>query len=148
MENVIGSRIKFLRQSSGMTQRELATKLSISNTTLSQYEGGSRIPSDDIKLKIAKLFSVTTDYLLNERVSLPNSDSLTLSESEVRLITEYRANKESPLTIGQGDKIIQQALAGTGLLSEDGLLTPDGEAAVSDFLSRNADILKKLLKND
>lgn len=61
----IGDRIRALRTNSGMTQVELAYKLNISNSTLSQYESGARTPSDDMKLKIAALFQVSTDYLLS-----------------------------------------------------------------------------------
>lgn len=64
MENVIGQRIKYIRINSGMNQKELATKLRIANSTMSQYESGQRIPSDDLKLKIAEIFNVTIDYLL------------------------------------------------------------------------------------
>lgn len=147
VDNVIGKRIKSLRQAEGMTQKELASKLSISNTTLSQYESGARVPSDDIKLKIARLFGVTTDYLLDERTSLPIHRPLALTEEEVALINEHRGAKGSPLTTGQGDKIIQKALAGSGLLSADGSLPPESEELISDFLAQNATILKKLLKD-
>lgn len=61
----IGDRIRALRTNAGMTQIELANKLNISNSTLSQYESGARTPSDDMKLKIAALFQVSTDYLLS-----------------------------------------------------------------------------------
>ena len=61
----IGDRIRALRTNAGMTQIELANKLNISNSTLSQYESSARTPSDDMKLKIAALFQVSTDYLLS-----------------------------------------------------------------------------------
>ncbi len=64
MNNTLGIRIKNLRQKANMTQLELSQKLNVSNTTLSQYENGIRIPSDDIKLKIADYFDVSVDYLL------------------------------------------------------------------------------------
>ena len=63
----IGDRIRALRTNAGMTQIELANKLNISNSTLSQYESSARTPSDDMKLKIAALFQVSTDYLLSGR---------------------------------------------------------------------------------
>lgn len=58
-----------------------------------------------------------------------------------------REKQKCPLTVGQGDRIVQSALRGTGLLSEDGSLTPGGEEVISDFLSRNADILKQLVRD-
>ena len=57
MENTstkIGAQIKQLRLAAGMTQRELAQRINVGNTTLSQYESGARVPSDEVKLKIAK----------------------------------------------------------------------------------------------
>ena len=33
---------------------ELAQRINVGNTTLSQYESGARVPSDEVKLKIAK----------------------------------------------------------------------------------------------
>lgn len=67
MENTstkIGAQIKQLRLAAGMTQRELAQRINVGNTTLSQYESGARVPSDEVKLKIATVFGVSVDYLL------------------------------------------------------------------------------------
>lgn len=63
MNNVLGQRIKALREERGLTQKDLAKTLNIANTTLSQYESGQRIPSDEVKIKIAEYFRVTLDYL-------------------------------------------------------------------------------------
>lgn len=62
--NTLGKRIKSLREDKGLNQLELAKILNISNTTLSQYETGQRIPSDEVKIQIAEYFNTTTDYLL------------------------------------------------------------------------------------
>lgn len=62
--SILGKRIKKLREEAGLSQIELSKMLNISNTTLSQYETGQRIPSDDIKIKIAEFFNTTVDYLL------------------------------------------------------------------------------------
>jgi len=61
---MIGNRIKKLRENEGLNQLELSKLLNISNTTLSQYESGQRTPSDDIKIKLSKVFNVSIDYLL------------------------------------------------------------------------------------
>ena len=60
----IGQRIKSLREEEQLTQVDLAKILKINNSTLSQYETGARIPSDDMKIMIADYFSVSLDYLL------------------------------------------------------------------------------------
>lgn len=64
MQNVIGARIKFLRARDGLTQRELAAKLHIGNSTLSQYENGDRVPSIDMQRKFAQHFGVSVDFLV------------------------------------------------------------------------------------
>ena len=64
IDNILGLRIRKLRKEKGLSQLELAGHLNISNTTLSQYESGKRIPGDEIKIKIAGFFNVSIDYLL------------------------------------------------------------------------------------
>lgn len=60
----IGDRIKELRLEQGLNQRDLAAKMNISNSTLSQYETGQRAPSDDMKDRFACYFNVSIDYLM------------------------------------------------------------------------------------
>ena len=70
----LGTRIKNLREESGLTQLAFAKILNISNSTLCQYENGDRVPSDDIKIRIADYFKVSLDYLVgrsNQREQLP-----------------------------------------------------------------------------
>lgn len=59
----LASRIKQLRENASLTQLELAKILQVSNSTLSQYESGARIPSDEMKAAIADYFKVSLDYL-------------------------------------------------------------------------------------
>lgn len=62
--NDLGKNIRKLRENAGINQRDFAKMLDIGNTTLSQYESGARIPSDEVKIKIADYFDVSIDYLL------------------------------------------------------------------------------------
>lgn len=57
-------RLRLLRQSKGLTQKQLALQLGLSKSIVSSYENGFRYPSYDILIKIASTFSTTTDYLL------------------------------------------------------------------------------------
>lgn len=83
----IGDRIRALRTNAGMTQIELANKLNISNSTLSQYESGARTPSDDMKLKIAALFQVSIDSLLG--VDIKKASTLDrVDAKELQLLKE------------------------------------------------------------
>ena len=62
-DNILGIRIAALRLGKGLTQLEFCKFLNISNTTLSQYESGKRIPSDNVLINIADFFDVSLDYL-------------------------------------------------------------------------------------
>ncbi len=62
--NILGKRLKLLRESANISIFQLAQKLNISASAISQYESGKRTPNDEIKILIAKFFNVSVDYLL------------------------------------------------------------------------------------
>lgn len=57
-------KLKMLRESKGLSQREMASKLGFAQTTYSQYELGKREPDFSTLIKIADFFGVSTDHLL------------------------------------------------------------------------------------
>lgn len=58
-------RLKELRESNKMTQKDFAKKIGVTTTALSSYENGKQNPSITIAVKIAKEFNVSTDWLFN-----------------------------------------------------------------------------------
>lgn len=67
MNNVLGKRIELERTRLGINQIELAKRLSLSSSaSISQYESGDRIPSDEIKLKMCDIFNCSLDYLMGK----------------------------------------------------------------------------------
>lgn len=60
----LGNNLKTLRLKKNWTQAQLAQKLGITKSVISAYETGIRLPSYDILIHIAKIFNVSTDYLL------------------------------------------------------------------------------------
>lgn len=59
-------RIRKLRVDRKMTQEQVAGKLNVSPSTIGMYEQGRRMPSLELVVAYADLFSVSTDYLLRE----------------------------------------------------------------------------------
>lgn len=57
------NRIEKLRKKNGLTQKELALKIGITQPALSNYESG-RTPNSKITGKLANYFNVTVDYLI------------------------------------------------------------------------------------
>ena len=59
-----GNTLKTLRFKKNMTQAQLANKLGLTKSVISAYETGLRLPSYDILIHIARIYNVSTDYLV------------------------------------------------------------------------------------
>lgn len=82
-----GNVLKTLRLKENMTQANLAQKLGLTKSVISAYETGLRLPSYDILIHIARIFNVSTDYLLG----LENKREIDLSgltENEITALLE------------------------------------------------------------
>ncbi len=64
MLQVLGDRLKALREEKNISQDDLATELGISRLSVGNYERGVRTPEAETIIKLAKHFSVSADYLL------------------------------------------------------------------------------------
>jgi len=58
-------KIKEFRNQKGITQVELAEKMSITQSTLSKYERGEKTPSLERTIEIASILGITVDELIN-----------------------------------------------------------------------------------
>ena len=65
---MLGARIAALRRRDGLSQAQLAKQLQVSASAVGMYEQGRREPGAEILVKLAKVFSVSTDYLLTGQV--------------------------------------------------------------------------------
>lgn len=59
-----GTRLKSLRTQMGLTQKQFAERLGVTKSVVSYYELQERYPSPEILVKLARIFHVSTDYLL------------------------------------------------------------------------------------
>ena len=103
-----GFKLKRLRESKNMLQKELAKDLNIAPTTISGYELETREPDNETLKKIANYFNVSIDYLLD------NENNIDRSEYELRekinftnfLIRKKYLNKNESFTDKDIDNII------------------------------------------
>lgn len=84
----LGNRIKNLRENNNYTQMELANKLGVTNTTLSNYETGYNEPDGETLVKLAKILNVSTDYLLGYTSNENPIEQLNLKLSKLHLTKE------------------------------------------------------------
>lgn len=61
---MFGEIVKTLRTARSLNQVQLADGLDVSKQTISNWENNNILPSIDMLIKIARFFSVSTDYLL------------------------------------------------------------------------------------
>lgn len=71
-------KLQELRKQKGITQEELATKLSVSRTAISKWESGRGYPNIDSLKEISKFFSITIDQLLS------GDELLTIAEEDTK----------------------------------------------------------------
>lgn len=63
---ILADKILSLRKSSGWSQEELAEKMRVSRQSISKWESAAAIPDINRILELARIFGVTTDYLLKD----------------------------------------------------------------------------------
>jgi len=94
--SILSEKIKMLREEASLTQSQLAEKLDIAVSSISQYESGDRVPSDDVKIKLASFFDVSLDFLMglsdirNPYVFFSLSEYFnSLTEDEIKEVLKY-----------------------------------------------------------
>ncbi len=71
MNELFCKRIKLLRQSNGWSQANLAKHMGLSQQSVAKWEAGQSTPTPDALAKLARLFGITTDYLLGVSDGIP-----------------------------------------------------------------------------
>lgn len=84
---MVAERIKHLREKNNLTQSSLAKKLNVTRSSVNAWEMGISVPSTALIVDLAKLFHVSTDYLLglDENVTL---DISSLNDKEIMILYE------------------------------------------------------------
>ena len=89
MKYEIGARIRKYREMCGLSQKELAQKIGVSNSRVSNWEQGINRPDADILADICKALHVSPSELLDVRLS-PDD----LNEQERKVIMAYRTKPD------------------------------------------------------
>ena len=66
----IGYKIKQLRQKAGLTQEQLASRLSVSAQSISKWEADIALPETEKLLLLGEVFRVSMDVLLKDEMTL------------------------------------------------------------------------------
>ena len=133
----LGAKIKEARKEYGMSQEQLAEKLSVSRSAVAKWEAGNGMPDVDNLKALALLFDVSVDYLLadeavadkniiRENISLELYGKGSKSKKKERIIRErfpsadiYNLFGEQKLT--KGERVVDNLL---GFLTDVPFGTP------------------------
>lgn len=146
--NNFSVRLKKLRKKKGLSQVALGKKLGIGQTSIANYEAGTRIPSLEIFVALADIFNVSLDYLAgtieNNQKELKTTDIKMSSEGNLYLELLLKGNKNESINYiiklkKQGwhskaiyEKIFVPVLKKTGDLWESGLINVGEEHYISN----------------
>lgn len=94
MKNSTHDRIEALLYERNISQRELAQKIGVTDTTISRYVNGARQPRAEIITLMANALNTTTDYLLchtNSKLGTVMKDgkALPLLSEQQYILAEY-----------------------------------------------------------
>lgn len=93
---MVADNIKVLRTAKGWTQADLAKRLGITRSSVNAWEMGISVPSTAYLVEIARLFHVSTDFLLGLKQNA-SIDVSGLREQEIKILNElvnyFRSNQ-------------------------------------------------------
>ena len=104
-----------------MTQAEFAERINVTKSTVSAYENGTRFPSYDVLIRIARLFKVSTDNLLGySEKSVVDVTGLTRKQINViqDVVITYKRHNLLYRQMMDEDSVADR-LAAMGLIDED-----------------------------
>ena len=84
----IGLRISVLRKKAGLSQVELAEKLSVSPQAVSKWESGKNLPDIDTFCELAWLFNTTLDSIVNSELFFNHSGERQALPADIRALTK------------------------------------------------------------
>ena len=83
----MGDKLRSLRMEKKLTQKQVAERIGLAISAVSSYESNNRYPSYEVLLKLARIFHVSTDYLLG-MTDKRNIDVTGLDEEEIELLSQ------------------------------------------------------------
>lgn len=99
-------KLRLLREEEGETQAQLAKRLGVAQSTVAQWEAGTRKPSAEAVVALARCFDTSADFLLG------------LVDEKLRLVPYYK-------DLSDGEQTFMQAYA---------QLSPERKSAVGEIV--------------
>jgi len=83
---LLSEKLYKLRKNSGLSQEQLAEKLSVSRQAISKWESGTAVPESEKLVTISNYFGVSVDYLLKDDEEDKGKDTDSIVEEKPKMI--------------------------------------------------------------
>lgn len=94
-ENKIGEFIQCIRKEKGMTQKDLADRISVSDKTISKWENGNSVPDTEILTSLCQNLDISVNELLSgEKLPVENYP-VKAEENMIHLLRENEDNRKN-----------------------------------------------------
>ncbi|HZG81581.1 MAG TPA: helix-turn-helix transcriptional regulator [Brevibacillus sp.] len=97
-KKLMGHRIKMIREKLGLSQDELANKLGMNRTNVSNYESGRTVPPGNVIKELADILKTNADFLLgrtDDHTAIKNESELSEIDEEIRSLARDIQNLDS-----------------------------------------------------
>lgn len=98
--NNIGEFIQQLRKEKGLTQKELAEQIGMSDKTISKWENGNSVPDTSMLVPLCKVLDISVNELLSCEKLPPEDYSKKAEENIMMLMKEKEQQKKGSIFIG------------------------------------------------
>lgn len=108
------NKIRQCREINHMSQKYVALSVGVSAPMVSQWESGIKKPSNENIVKLARLFGVTTDYLLDHNADVHDQEYSAEERQLIIIFRQLNATGKSLLLANADSYLSQPALRQDG----------------------------------
>lgn len=119
---MLSEQLKIIRKANKFTQQELADAIGIERSTYASYETGRNKPDVVLLSKIAKVFGVSSDFILEIDTTVP------LNVEDIPVQYKKKSGNQLVSTLSKEEK---------GVLAKYRLLSDSKKTELVDFLKKN-----------
>lgn len=119
---MLSEQLKIIRKANKFTQQELADAIGIERSTYASYETGRNKPDVVLLSKIAKVFGVSSDFILEIDTTVP------LNVEDIPVQYKKKSGNQLVSTLSKEEK---------GVLAKYRLLSDSKKTELIDFLKKN-----------
>ena len=119
---MLSEQLKIIRKANKFTQQGLADAIGIERSTYASYETGRNKPDVNLLSKIAKVFNVSSDFILEIDTTVP------LNVEDISVQYKKKSGNKLVSTLSKEEK---------NVLAKYRLLSDDKKTELVDFLEKN-----------